>query len=264
MNNFKQTYIPISFAAVVFGLVGYLFGGIYGFQQVAVPQISTQNSTGLAPDVYDMRIVSAETKSEVARIRYEYPQFKNASSSFNGRIAGFIEQTKKEFESAVQENYKARLETASDAEKLEIERGSIPLGEYIATWKSVQHSENIISLVVDVYAFSGGANGSQSIGTFNYDLLAKKEITLAGLFQEDSNYLNKISRLVESKARQEIQNRGGGELFKEGLAATEGNYELFTVEREGVRFYFPKYAITAGAFGDFEIFVGFDEVAAIK
>lgn len=264
MNNTKQTYIHILLVAVIFGIVGYLFGVMYEAQRGKVSQTPSQTSTTTASDEYDMRIVHVDTKSKIARIRYEYPQFKNVSSSFNTRIAGFVEQTKKEFESAVEENYKARFETATDAEREQIEKEGAPLGEYIATWKSVQHSENSISFVVDVYAFSGGANGSQSIATFNYDILAKKEITLASLFQNDSNYLNKISHLTKSKARQEIQNRGGGELFEEGLTPTEGNYELFTVEKEGVTFYFPKYAIAAGAYGDFEIFIGFDEVAAIK
>lgn len=266
MNNTKQIVAAVSLLLFV-AVSGYWFGARYGgtsWGPSTQKQGNMFNSNVVQGDAYDMKIVSGNTIDKKMSVYYEYPQFKKVDQTFNTQIKNFMLQSVEEFEAVTEENYAARLETASDEERKNLESDARPFGQFIAKWESVQNNNSTISFVVYVYTYTGGANGSEVIRTFNYDLTRNTEVTLQSVFPNDAEYLFKIAHLIQIKAKEEMQNRSGGELYEEALAPLESNFKNFTISREGITFYYPKYAIAAGVYGDFELFVSFEEIEAAK
>lgn len=267
MNITRQIILTACVTALLVGGVTYWFMSRNTSEIRFTPQNTSSTHTDTDPkkeDGYDMKVVNDAKEDKKMSLYLEYPQFKRVNSAFNSKIKNYILQSKKEFEAATAENYTARVETGTPEERARMEADGQSFGQYIAKWESVQNNASTLSFVIRVYSYTGGANGSESIQTFNYNFDTNTEITLQSLFPKDAAYLSKIARLVQSKAREEMRNRSGGELYEEGLTPSDQNYANFTVSPKGITFYYPKYSIAAGAYGDFEFFVGFDEVAAMK
>ena len=103
-------------------------------------------------------------------------------------------------------------------------------------------------------SFSGGANENQDLQTYNFDLTKRAPIFLADLFGSSPNYLATISKLVRNDLKQSLSVASDGntptDMINAGTEPTVENFSDFTFTDYTVTFYFPKYAVAPGSFGE--------------
>jgi len=121
--------------------------------------------------------------------------------------------------------------------------------------------ENIVSVVVNIYNFTGGAHGAAYFKPVNWDFRTNKEIKLADIFSETPDYLQKISDYAKPILTQEISKRAESDYsgwVDEGASPKEENFSVFLlsdayIDNPTITFYFAQYQVAAYALGDFKV-----------
>jgi hypothetical protein len=111
-----------------------------------------------------------------------------------------------------------------------------------------------VSFIIRFDSYAGGANGNQEIQTFNYDISEHKIMTLADLFPGKTDYLTSIASTIRSQLAQTMSNNSNGnaptDMLDAGTEPTIDNFKDFTFDHYTATFYFPKYAVAPGSFGE--------------
>ena len=238
----------ILIAAIILVAVICLAAGYW----LAIPErkaIAPENGVGAA--VISIRDTSS---SQIYRVTGEYPQFDEASPDFNAAIANYVTKNLTQFESDSNANWQARLDTMPTGTKNTLPAQSFTFG---ASWTPEQINDRYLSIIVRLEYFNGGANETQLLKAFNYDVAAKKIMSLGDLFPNVPTYLQQISTLATqeltssiSDAAQEPLNTVSINMLKTGSAPTADNYSNFTFNDDVVTIYFSKYQVAAGVFGE--------------
>ena len=135
--------------------------------------------------------------------------------------------------------------------------------QFTATTTMIRNDAQVISFVMYVYEFSGGAHGGESIMTYNYDVIHNKEITLDIVSGGDALFLQKLSTVSREKLRNDLAVRAevkpesiDATMLREGTAPTSSNFSLFTLPNAtSAIFYFTQYQVAAYVFGSSKISV---------
>ena len=196
-----------------------------------------------------------EAASTSPTITVEYPQFTSLPEDFNTEISSSTNGRLAEFRQSVIDNEAARKATDTT------QPGSpasavIPESAYsfIASWEPAAINSRYVSFVMRYDSFSGGANENQDLQTYNFDLTKRAPIFLADLFGSSPNYLATISKLVRNDLKQSLSVASDGntptDMINAGTEPTVENFSDFTFTDYTVTFYFPKYAVAPGSFGE--------------
>jgi len=118
--------------------------------------------------------------------------------------------------------------------------------------------ENVVSIVLSVYRFEGGAHGSTNFIAINYNPKTNSQIALQELFPGNTNYLKTISDFCIPNLNQQITERAGAEALNaewinDGAGPKLENFSVFMVNKNSIVFYFPQYQVAAYAMGDFKV-----------
>ncbi len=183
-----------------------------------------------------MNIKTINEQSKLYSIQAEYPTFpsqKAFSDSINSYIADRISYFKK-----------------TSTENWQVLHPDKPF-DFILSWSSSQINRDFVSFNIKLEYFVGGANLTQEIKTFNWNMKKNKKISLADLFPNDSNYLSTVSNycrnnLIGQFAGQIIDDS----LISEGTTPKLENFERFTFDKNKIIFYFPKAQVAPGANGE--------------
>ena len=235
----KHLIIVVAIAIVCF-VAGYWLA------TPAKKAIAPEN--GVAAHVISIRDT---TSSQLYKITGEYPQFDAAASNVNVAIANYVSSALTQFKSDAVANQQAREATMPAGLKDALP----PQSFYFTTnWEPEQINSRYISIIVRIEYFDGGANETQLLKTFNYDVTNKKIMSLADLFPNVPNYLSQIAQLSQQELTSSLTNASQGHLaldiLKEGTAPTSDNYANFTFNDDVVSIYFPKYQVAPGVFGE--------------
>ncbi len=84
--------------------------------------------------------------------------------------------------------------------------------ELIYDYTITYNENNIISLYFDNYIFSGGAHGSTTRTSQNWNMLYGNQFTLDKLFPDNPNYLINILQNINKQIEENIQS-GNGQYF---------------------------------------------------
>jgi hypothetical protein len=238
----RSSLIIVLAAAIAFGL------GSFSSALWSKGDSSSTQKEGLS-----MRVVSLrESKNRFYETRIEYPQFENASREWNESIAETVNAHFKEFQNNIEENWKARQDTLPEGEP----KPEFPEMPYlfVVTWDSEQLNEDFVSFVLRIDSFEGGANLRQEVQTFNYDFKSSQPVSLASLFPEEGEqYLSKISKYTRASLVSDLNEFSGGvpaEMIESGTEPVFENFKNFTFNDQAVIFYFPKYQVAPGSFGE--------------
>ena len=212
----------------------------------------TTSSTATVPagsTVIPISIVSVrDTSSTSPQLDVEYPQFADLPPSANDAIASATLSRLDTFKEDVKETMAARAATGGGAV---IATSSY---SFTATWEPAQVNGRYISFIERYDSYSGGANENQEVQTFNFDVASGTPVTLADLFPDSADPLKLISALARSQLRASLMNASPGydpdHMLNEGTAPTTDNFSNFTFDEYAITFYFPKYAVAPGAFGE--------------
>lgn len=140
------------------------------------------------------------------------------------------------------------------AENAAGERG-IPYNLFIR-FEHTRFSPEIMSFVFYIQYYAGGAHDFPSMWSFTFDLSASREIMLANIITDTDAALAVISRTASEQVVESL-----GE-FKDtldpgGLAPFAENFSVFTIEDNGIMFYFPPSQAAPYAAGMQSAFVHF-------
>jgi len=121
--------------------------------------------------------------------------------------------------------------------------------------------DNMISAVINIYNFTGGAHGAAYFKAVNWDFRTNTEVKLSDIFSETPDYLQKISDYVKPILTAEIDKRTEGQgsgWVDDGASAKEENFSVFLLsdayaDNPTITFYFTQYQVAAYALGDFKV-----------
>jgi len=136
---------------------------------------------------------------------------------------------------------------------------------YMYQWhRSIQYtiayySEQLISLLIIVYEFTGGTHGNRGYSSKNFSIKQGKAVPLElkNLFVANSPYLKVLSDFcIKELRKQEASSVVDGKI--ESL--NEDNLSVFTLEPSGIRFVFAPYQVGSYAEGSFFVIVPYKEL----
>ena len=148
----------------------------------------------------------------------------NYMTSFNNKIKeesnGYKKQYEDIFSKVKNQYFKYQYEAYSD---------------YQVTY----NKNNLISIPIQLYEFTGGAHGMSYLKTFNYNLLTGKEIKLKDVFKEDVNYKEIVNNYIKEEISKNKDIYFSGE---EGFKGISDNQDFY-IDNDGIVVYFGLYDI---------------------
>ena len=119
------------------------------------------------------------------------------------------------------------------------------------------NKNNIISIPVVYYQFTGGAHGMSELKTYNYDLVKGKEIQLKDLFKEDCRYKDIINKEIQDNIEKNQQDYFKGYDGFKGISENQ----KFYIEENGIVVYFGQYEIAPYSTGIPEFKIPWDKIS---
>ena len=131
-----------------------------------------------------------------------------------------------------------------------------------STYSIAYYAEELVSLFEIAYTFSGGAHGNENFAPHNYSIIdgVAKELTLADLFKENSDYISVLSNYILDDLREQE-----APYAVDGSQAnlTSKDLTVFAFSPEGISFGFAPYLMGPYAVGSFEVTVPFNVLSSV-
>lgn len=197
-----------------------------------------------------------------------YPQFNNVDPEFNKKIADVVATGKDEFTEFAVDNWKAYRETSFE----DGDPGEFPSEPYpfYVKWEPARIDDSYISFVMRIGGYNGGAHGYENIVSFNYDVIGQKEVTLADLFPDDTEYLKTVSDFSRTELLRQFgalfdpANAEEGEsvesvmqsltsMLDAGTEPTPENFSVFTFTDTDITLYFSQYQVAPYVYGEQQV-----------
>ena len=193
----------------------------------------------------------------------QYPAFSNAPESFNDSIEQAVLDAAASDIQDARENWQARYKTqtakTSKAERI----GSVPKESekmpFAVSYTVAQSNDAVISVLLHITGFTGGAHGYDTMLSFNYDVAAKKPVVLADVYAHDPNFLKTISSEVRDRLSAQLSDNGTLDPIVEGMIAdgtapVAANFKTFTLSQDtggarSITFYFAQYQVAPYVYG---------------
>jgi hypothetical protein len=129
------------------------------------------------------------------------------------------------------------------------------------TYNISYQSKELISLVFEGLEYTGGAHPNYIFKSILFDLKEGKEVKLIELFLEDSQYLERISRLaIKELLRRELPEIT---VLGPGSEPVDENFSIFYVSEEGLGIIFPPYRVASFADGPQKVMIPYDSIKDI-
>lgn len=247
-----KKFIVLIIAVVVLAAAGVIFYQ----QRIAVLNSwknTIQKSANNSVNVTEKKITDS---TKPFKIDIAYPQI-SGLDDFNKKVQDIIDKEINDFK-------QYSLENDAAVKKTDPENYAKYPREYdlnIGYTKGLV-DENIASVILEIYAFEGGAHGSTNFTPVNWDIKNKKEIKLADLFSETPDYLKTISDYciqdLEKQITAGMQDNGqfvqeNQQWIQDGAGPKEENYSTFLINKSSIVFYFQQYQVAPYAAGDFQV-----------
>ncbi|WP_373599295.1 DUF3298 and DUF4163 domain-containing protein [Paraclostridium bifermentans] len=180
-----------------------------------------------------------QSESEFLKVNIKYPVLSLKETCKNDVASDNIEKINKDIASTIND-FKNNVEVASkEYEKNKDNTGMKYQYEAFADYNYIYNKDNIVSIPITMYEFTGGAHGFTTLKSFNYDIKNGVEIKLGDLFSEDCNYTEIINGYIAKEISKDKSIYFTGE---EGFKGISDN-QNFYIEEDGVVVYFGLYEI---------------------
>lgn len=234
----------------LFWLFGIIIVCVIGFFWVTSVR---QNS--ITATRFPMVIMSLNQTGKKYAVSGEYPLFSNDVAPLNDAIKKTVNDSVTEFVKTASTNWDQRMANAQS----EAEKPKDPF-QYLMSWTPEQINTRYVSVVLRSQAYVGGANMVDTIFTFNYDVTRKAFITLGDLYPNEKDPLTLISSYAKDDLTSQFKDdiakgQFPTDMITEGTKPTEENFSRFTFTDTFVTFYFPKYQVAPGAYGEQKVVV---------
>ena len=132
--------------------------------------------------------------------------------------------------------------------------------ELKATYRIIRASPKVLSVIWDVWNFTGGAHGNLDIVAFVYDAGSGQPLELRDLFEDEQGALNLLSVLSYDKLPAMLGDMADEEMIKSGTSPDLDNFTCVTPTPEGVRVFFQPYQVAPWAAGPQEVDISLQEL----
>ena len=196
-----------------------------------------------------------------ADIKYPYLKIKSNYNKKDDTQIKIIQNIKSAISNTVT-NAKDKIEKDSEEYKKSYEADSNKDNtikyqyEAIYNYKIAYNKNNILSIPLTMYEFTGGAHGLTNIKSFNYDLVKEKELKLEDLFKANSNYKEVINNHIKEEISKQPENYFQGQ---DGFSSIKDNQDFY-ISDEGIVIYFSLYDIAPYSSGIPMFTITWDEI----
>ena len=128
-------------------------------------------------------------------------------------------------------------------------------------------SDEVLSVLLSVYAYTGGANGTSFFLPLTYDLRTGRALSAANLFAPGTPWPDTLAAwteraVVAALARQRGTTRDSAraDFYADGLAPIRRGEATVTMGRDSLRVHVPPYQLSARASGAFDVGVPYSVV----
>jgi hypothetical protein len=207
----------------------------------------------------DNRIFDSDEKTGYI-ISVSYPEFVSAvSSSLDNTLNKYI------YEDTILDIIDSFKDEISQYDEDEV-NGDASLGwQYTLAidYTVPVFNNNLVSVLLNIYPYMGGAHGLNYFATFNYDIANDKLLSLADIFKPGFAYLSFLSSYCFEDIKNQVKSTGtepDTDWIKAGTDASfEDNFANFLLTPDGIVIKFPAYQVGPGAAGDFSVLIKYDE-----
>ena len=132
------------------------------------------------------------------------------------------------------------------------------------TYDTVTHSEDIYTLLLTIYQYTGGAHGGEAILPYTFDLKNNKVLTLDDIFTNTDEAL----KIIEPLAQDAVKTAIGADMVQEdmltaGTAPTTDNYQFFSLDKDAITFYFQQYQVGPYVIGIQQVTIPFAQLSSV-
>ncbi len=154
--------------------------------------------------------------------------------------------------------------------KQEVEKDSGLYNDYKPVFENNEftsisfNSDNILSLEIIEYVFTGGAHGNSSFTLSSFNLETGEQIKLDDIFSGD--YKSELDKVGEKIFREHYQADSTQSLYDQGFFGFENGFTLndnFDLYKSGIKFQFNPYEAGAYVLGAPEVFIPYSEIRNI-
>lgn len=132
------------------------------------------------------------------------------------------------------------------------------------TYTVLRPSQEAVSLVFEIWTYTGGAHGNLDIITLNYSLITGQRLNFVDIFED----VDKALSLLSGQSRKVLSRRlAGGRMDQwilDGTTQDVNNFSSIGLTRQGVRVYFQPYQVAAWAAGAQEVDIPLEELLPAK
>src|SRR3989344_657343 len=265
MKKLKSTryslFVYIAILALVAGLYFLIKNNLNKTVEVEKQPITQVEKEKPTPKLIDKSLFEEKISNEpneYTTIEFFYPQFKNASAEFNNKIESFVMERIDSHKKSSEENWKARYENRSPGDKITEFPKDDEKFSFDGSWRPVQANAEFISFILAESGYTGGAHGYTNLTSFNYDVVNKKEITLADLFPTNPDYLKTISEFSRNniimQLKKEITIDGfTKDWIDQGTEPVEENFAIFTFTPDSIILNFAEYQVVSRVMGSLTV-----------
>ncbi len=130
------------------------------------------------------------------------------------------------------------------------------------TMEVLYNENNLLSLRLDKYGYTGGAHGVSIVRYRVFNLLSNKPVELNDIFV--AGYEEKLNRILDKKLRRLNGVMAEENLYESGfLIDTLNHTDNFYINNDGIGFFYNVYEIAAYATGSTELFCTFYDLKEI-
>ncbi|QJA08322.1 DUF3298 and DUF4163 domain-containing protein [Romboutsia sp. CE17] len=216
--------------------------------------------------VVESKIENKENEFFKYNIKYPFMNFKEEYAKKNKKNVKIIDEINKDIYEYIM-SFKENISKQSEKYKEDYtniyakEKEKYVKYQYEADsdYQVTYNKNNIISIPITTYEFTGGAHGMTYLKSFNYNLNNGSKLMLKDLFKEDIDYEKIINNFIKSEiSKNKLLYFTGKDGFK-GIKRDQDFY----LEDDGIVVYFqlydiapyyvgiPKFKLTYNQFGDY-------------
>ena len=165
------------------------------------------------------------------KLSLNYPAFR--SEAVDADIRTWAEGVLRSYEEEV------RAGIAPDGEK----PGSYGVWDLTGMYSLERPSPKVVSIIFNIYSYTGGAHGNLVISCRNYDLESGKRLDFADLFKDPEKALELMSAYARESLTRSLGEESDEEMIREGTAPELNNFGELALTPAGVTIQFQPYQV---------------------
>lgn len=140
--------------------------------------------------------------------------------------------------------------------------GSYGVWDLTGMYSLERPSPKVVSIIFNVYSYTGGAHGNLVITCRNYDLASGKRLEFADLFKDPEKALELMSAFARESLTRSLGEESDEEMIREGTAPEMRNFSELTLTPAGITIQFQPYQVGPWSAGPQQVEMSLADLAA--